>query len=312
MRLILSHSHLDTKTPPNLPDGTYFFVCFEDFSVGPVNDWNDRPKFDQQRADFWKTTQMLDLPDGSKMDYVVWMQGLPRYDLVELIQSGVSFEEMPKMYEFAELIHEATTIEIWHDLSVRGCVFRWYAVAALHGLGIQPERVSACVLPNLIRERQSAGFWSDMLLDNPGRAVLAAPISTADWDLALLYWAALTGMPNSVEKALVQRADKPSRDALAVLSARFPDPATGLTNIQERLLRSASHDWRKMARVVGDAMGTGWEEKDPIGDSVLHAELIEMARMNPPLLAIMGEGAMRYCRVRLTHFGETKRLSLGP
>lgn len=100
--------------PPYLPDGTYFFVCFEDFSLGPVKDWNDQPKFNQQRAEFWKTTQRLDLPDGSKMDYLVWLQALPRYDLVELIQSGVSFEDMPRTYEFAELIYEATTIEIWH------------------------------------------------------------------------------------------------------------------------------------------------------------------------------------------------------
>lgn len=311
MRLILFHSHLDTNPPPNLPDGTYFFVCFEDFSVGPVKNWNDQPKFNQQRAEFWKTTQRLDLPDGSKMDYFVWLQALPRYDLVELIQSGVSFEDMPRTYEFAELIYEATTIEIWHDLSVRGSVFRWYAMTALHNIGIQPERVSTCVLPDLIRERQSAGFWSDMLLDKPGRAVPAAPISTADWDLALQYWAALTGMPSSVEKALVQRSDRPSRDALAMLSRRFPDPATGLTNIQERLLRSASHDWRKMARVVGDAMAVGWKENDSIGDAVLHAELIEMASMSPSLLQIEGEGAMRFCRVRLTQHGETKRLSPG-
>jgi hypothetical protein len=255
---------------------------------------------------------MLGPPDGSKMHYVVWQQDLPRYDLVESIKSGVSFEEMPRTYEFAELIYKATTIEIWHDFSVRGCVFRWYVVAALHSIGIQPERVSTCVLPDLIRERQSAGFWSDMLLDKPRRAVPAAPISTSDWDLALQYWTALTAMPNPVEKDLLQQADKPSRDALAALSARFPDPATGLTNIQGRLLRSASDDWRKMARVVGDAMGVGWEENDPIGDSFLHAELIKMARMNPPLLKIEGEGAMRYCRVRLTHLGETTRATLGP
>ncbi len=311
MRLILSQSLLDIETPPDLPNGTYFFVCFEDFSVGPLKDWNDQTEFNRQRADHWEKTRRLDLPDGSKIDYFVWMQGLPRYDLAELIQSGVSFEEMPKTFKFTELIHEATTIEIWHDLSVRGCVLQWYTVAALHSIGIQRQRVSTCVLPDLIHERKSAAFWSDLLLDNPERAAPAAPISTSDWDLALQYWAALTGMPNPAEKALVQRADKPSRDALAVLSGRFPDPATGLTNIQERLLRSASNDWRKMARVVGDAMGIGWDENDPVGDAVLHAELIKMASSIPPLVKIEGEGAMRYCRVRLAHHGETVRSSLG-
>jgi hypothetical protein len=39
---------------------------------------------------------------------------------------------------------------------------------------------------------------------------------------------------------------------------------------------------------------------------VLQAELEKMARIDPPLIEIDGNGAMRFCQVRLTPEGATK------
>ncbi len=59
-----------------------------------------------------------------------------------------------------------------------------------------------------------------------------------------------------------------------------------------------------MARVIGDAMGSGWDEGDHVGDSILKAELENMSRLLPPLIEVNGTGAMRNCEVRLTEIGE--------
>jgi hypothetical protein len=61
-----------------------------------------------------------------------------------------------------------------------------------------------------------------------------------------------------------------------------------------------------MTRIVGDGMVAGWDENDRVGDGVLQAELEKMARIDPPLIEIDGNGAMRFCQVRLTPEGATK------
>ncbi len=88
MRIILSQSHFQLAKPPQLPDETVVFVCMEDFSVGPLDSWDDPLQFQRNRSGFWKSTPLFDLPDGSKMDYFVWHQTLPRCDLVEALKSN--------------------------------------------------------------------------------------------------------------------------------------------------------------------------------------------------------------------------------
>ena len=314
MRLILHQRNLDIDrdATPELSDGTFAFICFEDFSVGPLGDWKDRAKFNESRAEFWRKTELLTLPDGSQMDYFIWNQTLPRYDLVEMAQSGVLAEDIPIPHELHELIPTAKSIEIWQDATVGGQVFLWYTVAALRDFQIGPNHVSVCMLLDRLQKKQPPKFWSDMLLDRPDRAVAAAPLSEREWALALKYWDALTKLPEVVDPKLLQGAERPVRDAFLTLSKRHPSEVSGLTNIQERLLHSTRHDWQKMARTIGDAMVAGFQANDPVGDLVLQAELNEMARMTPPLVEIDGEGAMRFCRVRLTPFGAVKSLSQMP
>ena len=307
MRIILWHRHLDIAQTPKLPDETIVFACYEDFTVGPLHDWNNQSEFRRHRSDYWQKTSTLDLPDGTKMDYLVWLQALPRHDLVELLQRGVSFDDIPETHEFDDLAHKATSIEIWCDRTPSSNLLLWYLCAALEDLKLDPSCVSICIIPNTLREKRTKKFWSNVLLDASDRASPAIPLSAADRRLMSRYWNAATELPKPIDPALVQDAEPHIVDTFAVLMNRHPDSETGLTNLQARLLRSTTEDWRKMARIVGDAMGLGWDENDDVGDGVLQAELKEMARMVPPLVEIDGTGAMRFCHVRLTTDGATKR-----
>ena len=311
MRIILHHGPLGTNTKrlPKLPDETFVFVCIEDFSVGPLSDWQDRAKFQESRSDFWQRTELLTLPDGSKNQYFVWHQSLPRFDLVEMMKGGIAVEDIPMPQNLNELIPTAKTVEIWYDLTVRGHVFLWHTVAALQDYRIDPKLVAACVLSDHPKE-EPRKFWSGMLLDKVDRAIPAIRIPEREWRLALRYWDALTKLPRPVEQTLIQGAEEPVRKVLATISRRHPIEALGLSNIQERLLRSTRREWQKMAMTIGNAMVAGYEEHDPVGDFVLQFELSEMARMTPPLVEVDGEGAMQFCRVRLTSHGETELRSL--
>lgn len=95
-----------------------------------------------------------------------------------------------------------------------------------------------------------------------------------------------------------------------MMIGRHADPATGLNNLQRRLLKTVAAEWCKMARIVGDAMYAGHEQNDSASDMILQAELEAMARANDPLIEIEGSGAMRYCSVRLTDRGLQKQTQL--
>lgn len=306
MRLILCHRHMSIRQPPpRLPEGTVVFTFFEDFSVGPIADWTERPAFDRQRAAFWRDVRALDLPDGSTAEYFVWYQALPRIDLVKAIESGLSFDDLPPIYDRDGLLDRAEIIEIWHDQSVAGLLFRWFTLADLQQAGVSRDRVRACVLPDEFRAPLADGTIAKMLLDQPDRPVPKRPVSPDDLDMALACWDARVRLPTPT--AMLPGADALVARVFEILAARHPNPVTGLGNIETRLLASASQDWRKMARVVGEAMASGIDAGDPVGDGVLQHILHQMAQHSPPLVRIDGEGALRNCRVQLTEAGAAHR-----
>lgn len=307
MRLVLYQNLLDIKKPPLLPENTFVFSYFEDFSVGPLGNWNDQTKFSQDRAEFWRKITHLDLPDGSKMDYFVWLQALPQHDLMELVQNGVTLEDFPETYELDARAPKSTAIEIWGDLTVRGSVFRWYVIAALAKIGIDRKLVSFCNIPNTWSKEPEPKFWNDMLLDAPTRRIVPVPASTQDWEFIVKCWEALTNLPGPIDQALKQCANNTTLRAFETVAQRYPSPETGLTNLQARLLNAAQTKWHQMVRIVSDAMIAGYAEDDPVGHEVLQAELEGMSRMTPPLVEIDGSGAMRFCKVRLSPHGETAR-----
>ncbi len=197
MRLILCNSHIELAELPDLPDETFVFLCFEDFSVGPLAEWKDPEKFQEERAEFWDNTPSLDLPDGSKMDYFVWLQILPRYDLVELHQKGVDLSMVPEPYEFDDLAHQASTIEVWGDFSARECIWRWYLSALLPRIGVDQNRVSFRFFPKGMRNKEGQDYWSDLLLNAESTRIPAVRLSPSEWCKMQRYWEAVVKLPNS-------------------------------------------------------------------------------------------------------------------
>jgi len=248
MRLILCHRNLKLPKRAEIPDKTFVFLCFEDFSVGPLSDWNNSPEFKTKRSVFWQKSSLLRLPDGSQMDYFVWLQTKPKHDLVELIKSGVAVENIPLPREFDELAPAATTIEIWSDRSVSGQIFQWYLAAALPAMGVAQDRVSVCLFTDPLPEKRAVKFWSDMLLDTPDRGIPAAAWSNSDWNLMLKCWQAITTLPAPIYPPLIQLADEHTLRAFDAVNGRHPAADTGLTNLQVRVLQSASVEWKKNGR----------------------------------------------------------------
>lgn len=78
-----------------------------------------------------------------------------------------------------------------------------------------------------------------------------------------------------------------------------------LPELQLRLLDATRSDWLAMARPIAEAMAESSILGDPVGDGILRHALEQMACLTPALIEIEGSGAMRFCKVRLTHAGET-------
>ncbi|MFZ5962158.1 hypothetical protein ACOXXX_04335 [Thalassococcus sp. BH17M4-6] len=311
MRLILCPEIFDLPKSHEFPDDAVAFFCFEDFSVGPLGNWRNPSEFKKSRAAFWQNSTIFDLPDGSKMPYSAWMQFLPRYDLVEMIRSGVYTDDVPVSRDFEEVAAQATTIEIWRDRTASGEVLQWYLSAMLPILGVDLGRVSVCLFTHPISRKQPNAFWSDMLSDAPDRGVPALRPSPSDWQHMSMCWDAITHLPDPIDAFLLETPDDHALHALEMMKGRFPDVVTGLTNIQARLLRAAADDWRKMIRTLSDAMIAGDDAHDAIRLYSLEASLNEMVQMPDPLIEKRGEGPIRNCEVRLTSLGQRKLSLIG-
>lgn len=304
MRLIVYHGVFDLPKCLQVPDETFAFVCFEDFSVGPLGDFGNLAKFTKAREAFWQKSPSSNLPDGSKMHYSVWFQTLPSVDLVEMVQSGVDIESIPFPHEFEDVASEATTIEIWRDQTVNGEVFQWYLSAILPIMGVDQDNVSVCLFTEDYSSKKPNKFWSDMFLDTPERCIPAVSPSASDWQHMLRCWEAMTNLPQPIDHSLTEKSDEHTLHAFEVLRGRHPDAVTGLTNIQTRFLQSTPADWRKALRVVSDAMCAGLDANDPVQVSTLEAILDEMVQMASPLIEKRGVGPMHKSEVRLTLQGQ--------
>lgn len=302
MRLILTNQHLGLGDDANAPDDTFVFHCFEDFSVGPINDWKDPQLFERARKELWTKVEMRDFPDGEEVDYFVWHRIFPRYNIMELA-AGDEFE-FPEAFEVNNLMVKADVIEIWADMTVNDRVWQWYIMAELHRMGVNLSRIFLCQFEEDLFTDRKPSFWNGMLCNTHDRDVAAVPMSRADWKYMLKYWTAVANLPTPVDSTLLQSADAETRRTFDIMSGGYPNAKTGLTNLQTRLLRAAKPRWLKMVRIIADAMGDGWAESDRVGDRQLQTELAELAHMETPLVAIKGTGTMRYCEVMLTPKGE--------
>lgn len=295
MRMILQNGRLGARQFQGLPTDLFGFFNADDYASGPLADWPDPRAFVAARAGHLEKIGALDLPDGSLIDYTTWAQFLPWYDW-RVEDPRV---EWPHFREFDAVIGSAKDIEIWVDETrLSGRLFFWSTCAALAREGIGPGRVRVCRFPRFGSDIKERTFWEPLYLDQPGRAYPAEAIPEADWTQRIALWEAICALPAAPSAEVLACA----ADDFALMQGRFPD-AEGMNNIRWRLLRVTPEDWRKMARVVGDAMCAGWDVGDDVRDIGLKHELEAMAQLPEPLVEVKGQGAMRFCEVRLTQAG---------
>lgn len=306
MRLILCHKNFNFPKSVQIPDETFTFLCWEDFSVGPLGDWRDLTEFRRSREAFWSKSTGSVLPDGSAMPHFVWTQILPKFDLVEMHKNGIDIDDAALPLEFDDAAPVATEIEVWRDQSVNGVIFQWYLSALLPTMGIDLSNVSICLFPQANSEKFTEQFWSEMLCDMQNRDYPARELSLSDWQKMLQCWEAVANLPDPIDASMHKTSDKHALQAFEVMKGRQPDVLTGLNNIQLRILRATSVDWKKMARSIGDAMVAGGNVDDHVPVNTLEATLNEMAKMPHPLIEKRGVGPMHKCDVRLTAQGQRK------
>lgn len=309
MRIILTRGPLGRDDPPELPADTHVFLAWEDFSVGPLDAWGDWDKFCAQRAEYHR---QLDKYYGVSQDsflYAQWIRILPRFDLVELHNSGVDVSDIQPPPDLDEISTQATTVELWCDDTVQGQVIVWGLAAVSEKMGIDRDLISICWISDWRGKKTIKGFWNDMLLDTPERKIKPERPSAKQWEVWAQLWDVVVGK-RDLAAVEVNNLDEMSRHAMDVIAGRNAQDADGLSNVHRRLLRSARADWTKMARTVSEAMFDGWNEKDGVGDICLQFELWKMAGASTPLIEIKGEGAMRFCEVRLTPEGRKQQANL--
>lgn len=280
-RLVLSTSIPEGPIPDANPD-TVGLWCFEEFSVGLLSAWPNVDQFTAQRAAFWSTTQQLDLPDGSKLDYLVWYQFFPHFSLDDLIALADGPEaNFPDRPDLPRLAATADRIEIWADNSAWDLLSLWYIVAELDRLGINPAKLH-------LRD------VSDKSAEQPP----VIPLQEADRQAMLRRWQAATRFPALPPADLPQ--DAATRKVFEVLASRQPDPVTGVNVLDLRLLQSSQSGWRKASRVVAEAMHQGWKIGDSVGDGILMSRLFNLSCQAAPLIELQGDGTMLGSKVRLT------------
>ncbi|MEP5761565.1 MAG: hypothetical protein ABJ327_20085 [Litoreibacter sp.] len=304
MRLILCDRYLDIAKKVDAPDDTFVFTCCEDFSVGSIQDWNAPTKFHQARSElWWKETNWAEV----EIDYRVWLQVLPNQERMtqELAAKTERGEiELQEPYKFEDLAPKADQIELWADASVRSSVWRWYMVATLERMGVDLSRVFVSNISEDGFREHKKRFWTRLVNNAEDRAFPADQLSQAQLENMIQYWEAAVSLPTPINPEFAASFDESTRHVFNILSARHPDPETRLSNIEARLLKGARSEWKKMAYVVANAMGKGWDDNDSVGHSHLQIVLKDMALKQPALVEIKGQGEMRFCDVRLTSLGQ--------
>lgn len=306
MTRIVLRSHTVDGPDQAVAGGALALSLFDDFSVGPLADWRDPVRFRSTRADFWATAPHAGWEIGVTPDPPLWFQFHPPVRASHLPAEGAldgdPIDDLPL------LDHADAIFELWSDATLRGQVMLWYAVAELTRAGVGLDRLRHCALPDLVATPFDGRFWRRMLTDAPDRDFPAVAIPPATRDRMLRCWAAVVARPARVPDDLAQ--DPVTGPVFRHLVGRAPDPATGLTNLQTRLVRATPDDWTRMARVIADAMGAGYEVGDRVGDRILCAELRALTRDQSALVELSGPGQMFNTQVRLTEIGRRRRALL--
>lgn len=315
MRLFLCASPLKAKPPAALQTQHYGFLSWEDYTIGPVSDWPDATTFRAARARFFETEMPVIMDSGEAVPYAPWFQIMPDVPFEQL--ASMPEAEWPDFPDCEDLLSQAQVIEIWAGPSSKEQVWLWQLCAALDQRGIARDKVE---LVQLARDSWDTPLtdaqWQAMYLGSADRALPPQAIAPDQWAQVIANWNAVCARPTPPDPALLQ--DPITARVFAHLRGRLPDPATGLGNLETRLLRATKAEWRKMAWVIAEAMAEGHDASDAVDARILQHMLQKLARMTPPLIEITSDSdtddplGLRHLRLRLTSDGAARQRILPP
>ncbi|WP_121629950.1 hypothetical protein [Tropicibacter alexandrii] len=287
MRVILAQGGLDCRGA--VVEGVRVFEWIDDLSVGPVSDWRDVEAFRRQRARFQLACSFDEVTQDWDEEVLLdpWHPTYPVQTLdwltVSTAEAEAFFESWEAQEPWEEVVTKAERVVIAYGDSVQGTLFAAYLLTAVQRSGV--GRLAAIQhdgLPQL-----------DEVLAAPARVLREAEIArfTALW----------TSWVDGDVEALAQL----DGDVCTALMRRRAG-ADGLTELERDLLRVTQPAWRKMTRIVAEVMaGPRDGPKDYPRDGFLQKLLEDMARRDPALVEIRGDGAaMRRREVRLTEAGQ--------
>lgn len=236
-----------------------------------------------------------------------------RHDYWTSLIRGGENEHVPAPYNLVsnvERLRDAERIHVWTATSLSEQLFAARVVSLVDLVGADPARISLVQFETL-RDRHArilgmGELNEEHMSDHPKPEPLL-DTTLADYRAA---WSALT----SADPTMFERfaSDRPTanawlRQAMKLMTLRFPDIRTGLNHWDFTLLAKAQQNGPRAARVIGATMAAQWEEGDLTGDSYLFGRLLRLGneRLPKPLLTLTGDKtSMRNTEVALTAFGE--------
>lgn len=209
-----------------------------------------------------------------------------------------------------ERLRDAERIHVWTATSLSEQLFVAHVVKLVDLVGADPARISLVQFETL-RDRRArilglGQLNEESMSDHPKPEPLLEA-TVADYRIA---WNALTSKdPTMFERFASDRpkANQWLRQAMQLMTRRFPDIRTGLSHWDFTLLDKARQHGPRAARVIGATMNVEWDDGDLTGDWYLFGRLLRLGdeRLPKPLLTLTGDRtSMRDTEVALTPFGE--------
>ncbi len=252
-------------------------------SIGPVLPFENLESWKQARVGFWRDVMAHD-----------------RNVDLRPAQNGI--------WENQERLRNAARLYAWTASGNTDQLFIAFLLELMDRLGSDPSRlelVEFLQVPVTGRRLVQMGELdvSQMRMHPPARE-----LSMDEWMSYRNAWRALSSSdPRSVETfaAANPQASPQLRQAIAHVLRRYPG-ANGLDHWDRLLLQSVRERGPRAARLIGQTMGTHFDEGDLIGDSYFFRRLLHMASpgLPRPLLSMSGDGStMQGTNFELTDFG---------
>ena len=263
----------------------------------------DRLLVDQDVLCCGPTPKRDDLRAWKEVRHEYWSTLVPDADS-EHIHSPFNLDDN------AERLRSAEHTTIWAATSLSEQLFIAHVVHLADLVGADPARISVVQFETLGSRGTRIQGMGELNEENMSAHPDPVPLSKdalVDYRAA---WIALTSeIPTGFERFANERPNASPwvKQAMQLMTRRFPDKRTGLTHWDHKLLSMTRKHAPRALRIIAAAMTEEWDDGDLTGDSYLFGRLLRLGdeRLPKPLLQLTGaKSNMRATEAVLTPFGE--------